>query len=419
MTSPPTFVIVGAGLAGAKAAETLRDKGFGGRIVLFGDESERPYDRPPLSKDYLLGKSEKEKIYVHPLGWEGEHDVELRLGTRVTAINRNGHEVSTRNGERLGYDKLLLSTGSSPRRLSVPGNDLDGVHYLRRVDDCEALKSAFAMRGQIVIIGAGWIGLEAAAAARAANCHVTVIGRSELPLLGVLGREVAEIYADLHRDHGVEFQLGTGITEIIGNAGRAVGVRLLDGHSIDADVVVVGVGITPNTDLAEAAELVVDNGVVVDEHLTTSDRDVFAAGDVANVYYPDLGRHLRLEHWSAALNQGPVAAANMMGQNVSYDHMPYFFSDQYDMGMEYSGNVEKNHYDEVIFRGNVGKGEFVAFWMEGSKVLAGMNVNIWDTTDAIAALVRSKVDVDVIRLADATVPLGNVRASTPTRGAAL
>jgi 3-phenylpropionate/trans-cinnamate dioxygenase ferredoxin reductase component len=213
------------------------------------------------------------------------------------------------------------------------------------------------------------------------------------------------MYAALHRNHGVELRLGTGVAEITGKDNKATGVRLADGSLIDADAVVVGVGITPNTGLAEAAGLPVDNGVVVDEHLVTTDPDVFAAGDVANSYYPLLGTHLRLEHWSAALNQGPVAAANMAGRATPYDHVPYFFSDQYDMGMEYSGYVGGGRYDEVVFRGDVAKGEFIAFWMGGGRVLAGMNVNVWDVTDAIQALVRSGQPVDPARLADPASPL--------------
>ncbi|GLP80991.1 hypothetical protein TUM20984_24110 [Mycobacterium antarcticum] len=313
--------------------------------------------------------------------------------------------MSTSSGETLGYDKLLVATGSSPRRLTVPGADLAGVHYLRRVADSEALQAAFASAQRVAIIGAGWIGLETAVAARAAGCHVTLIERAKLPLLAVLGEEVAETCATLHRAHGVELRLDAGVAEIIGASDKATGVRLADGDLVAADAVVVGVGITPNTELAEAAGLHVDNGIVVDEHLSTSDPAVFAAGDVANSYYPLLGKHLRLEHWSAALNQGPVAAANMMGTVTPYDHVPYFFSDQYDIGMEYSGYIGPDGYDRVVFRGDVPSGEFIAFWMRDGRVLAGMNVNTWGVTDAIEALVRSGARVDPAALADPEVRL--------------
>ncbi len=407
-----TFVIIGAGLAGTTAAEALRTEGFGGRVVLLGEESVYPYDRPPLSKDYLQDKSELDKIFLHPDAWYAHQHIELRLGQTVTAFDRGAHQVSTAAGERIGYDKLLLATGSTPRRLSMPGAKLDGVLYLRRLGDCEAMKAAFAAGGRVAIIGAGWIGLETAAAARAAGCAVTVVDVAELPLLAVLGKELAEIYAGLHRRHGVEFRLGTKLAGISGKDGAATGLRLQDGELIAADTVIIGVGITPNIDLAKAAGLAVDNGVLVDEHLATSDPDIYAVGDVANAYYPHLDTHLRLEHWSAALNQGPVAAANMLDKNTSYDQVPYFFSDQYEMGMEYSGYVAKGHYDEVIFRGDVDKGEYLAFWLREGRVVAGMNVNIWDVTDTIAALVRSGEPVNRARLVNPEVPLDDIHANT-------
>ena len=405
MTAQDAFVIVGASLAGAKAAEALRTGGFVGRVVLLGEEVERPYERPPLSKDYLQGKSEKEDIYVHPDGWYAAHDIELRLNDRVAAIDRVAHQVIAQDGEPVGYDKLLMATGSSPRRLRVPGSELNGVLYLRDLQDCKTIKAAFSTAKRVAIIGAGWIGLETAAAARAADVDVTMLEMGKLPLLGVLGPEMAGIYAALHAEHGVELRTGVEVAEIIGVDGRATGVRLADGSLIDADVVVVGIGILPNTELAEMADLTIDDGICVDEYLCSSDPDVFAAGDVANAYYPSLGRHLRLEHWSAALNQGPVAAANMMGGATAYDHVPYFFSDQYDMGMEYRGYVEAGHYDQVVFRGDVSKGEYIAFWLRQDRALAGMNVNIWDQGDAITALVRSGRRVDAALLADPLVSL--------------
>lgn len=405
MSPQQTFVIVGAGLAGAKAAEALRAEGFDGRVVLIGDEADRPYDRPPLSKGYLLGNTEREKIYVHSEQWYADHDVDLRLGIQVTEIDRAARQVHTSQGDTVRYDKLLLATGSSPRRLDVRGADLSGVHYLRRVADSDALRSAFAAAQRVAVIGGGWIGLETAAAARAADCKVTLIERESLPLLGVLGPEVAQTYAALHRANGVEMRMGAEVIEIIGTADEVAGVRLGDGDVIPADAVVVGVGIVPNVGLAEAAGLPLDNGVVVDEHLATTDTDVFAAGDVANAYYPVLGTRLRLEHWSAALNQGPVAAANMMGRSTAYDKVPYFFSDQYDSGMEYSGYAPRGGYDEVVFRGDVDSGEFIAFWCKGATVRAGMNVNIWDVNDAVEALVRSGAPIDPSKLADPDVPL--------------
>ncbi|WP_194904153.1 NAD(P)/FAD-dependent oxidoreductase [Catenulispora rubra] len=399
------YVIAGAGLAGARAAQTLREEGFDGPLVLIGEESERPYERPPLSKGYLLGTAEQDSVYVHPARWYDEHDVDLRLGTQVTAIDPGGRHLRLADGSRVGYAKLLLATGSAPRLLPAPGADLDGVLYLRRLRDCERIKAAFASASRVAVIGAGWIGLETAAAARAAGVQVTVLESAELPLLRVLGREVAQVFADLHRGHGVDMRFGVQVAEITGSGGHADGVRLADGTRVDADVVIVGIGITPNTALAAHAGLDVDNGVRTDEHLRTSDPDIYAAGDIANAFHPLLGRHIRVEHWANALNQSQTAAKAMLGQDAVYDKVPYFFTDQYDLGMEYSGYVEPGGYDQVVFRGAAGGREFIAFWLSGGRVLAGMNVNIWDVNDAIQALVRSGRPVDPHRLADLGVPL--------------
>lgn len=402
------FVIVGASLAGAKAAEALREAGHDGPVVLIGEEHERPYERPPLSKGYLLGSTERSKIYVHPPQWYADHDVTLRLGTAVTAIDPAAHTVTLADDGRVPYAKLLLTTGSSPRRLTVPGADLAGVFYLRRVEDSERLKEVLRPGARIVVIGAGWIGLETAAAARAAGAEVTVLESAELPLLRVLGREVAEVFAGLHRDHGVDLRFGVQVEALTRGAGGVAGVRLGDGSTVAADAVIVGIGITPNTALAEAAGLETGNGVRTDEHLRTSDPDVFAAGDVADAFHPLLGRHLRVEHWANALNQPQTAARAMLGQDAVYDRVPYFFSDQYDLGMEYTGYVEPSGYDRVVFRGDVAGREFIAFWLSGGRVLAGMNVNVWDVTDPIRELVRSGRPVDPAALADPARPLAEV-----------
>ncbi|GAA5612640.1 NAD(P)/FAD-dependent oxidoreductase [Streptomyces platensis] len=399
------FLIAGAGLAGAKAAETLRKEGFDGPLVLVGDEHERPYERPPLSKGYLLGTAERESAYVHPPEWYAEHEVDLRLGQAVTALDPAGHEVTLADGSRLGYAKLLLATGSTPRPLPVPGADLDGVHSLRRLPDSDRLKELFRSASRIVVIGAGWIGLETTAAARTAGVEVTVLESAALPLLRVLGPEAARVFAKLHTDHGVELRCGVQVAEITGTNGAVDGVLLADGSRIGADAVIVGVGITPNTSQAAAAGLKVDNGVVVDERLCSSHPDVFAAGDVANAYHPVLGRHLRVEHWANALHQPQTAARAMLGQDVRYDRLPYFFTDQYDLGMEYTGYAEPEGYDRVVFRGDVDAREFIAFWCSGGRVLAGMNVNVWDVTDPIKALVLSGQAVDPGQLADPGVPL--------------
>lgn len=405
MSASSAYVIAGAGLAGAKAAETLRKEGFDGPLILLGDEAERPYERPPLSKDYLLGKAERETIYVHPQSWYAENGVDLRLGVPVSGIDPAAHEVTLADGSREGYAKLLLATGSSPRRLPVPGADLDGVLYLRRVGDSDQIRTAFQTASRVAVIGAGWIGLETAAAARAAGAEVTILETAELPLLRVLGREVAEVFAGLHRDHDVDLRFGVQVAEITGSGGRAGGVRLAGGSRIEADAIIVGIGITPSTGLAEAAGLQMGDGIVVDAQLRSSDQDIYAAGDVASAHHPLLGRHIRVEHWANALNQPQTAARAMLGQDGAYDRVPYFYTDQYDLGMEYAGYVEPGGYDQVVFRGDVERREFIAFWLAGGRVLAGMNVNIWDVSDMIQAIVRSGRTVDASRLANPQVPL--------------
>ncbi|MFD3921947.1 NAD(P)/FAD-dependent oxidoreductase [Streptomyces sp. NPDC058595] len=416
MAANPAFVIVGAGLAGAKAAETLRDEGFDGPIALLGEENERPYERPPLSKGYLQGKEERETAFVHPSGWYAEHGVDLRTGTTVTAIDPAAHEVTLSDGDRVGYAKLLLTTGSSPRRLPLPGADLDGVLPLRRFADSDRIKETFGSASRVVVIGAGWIGLETAAAARTAGLEVTVLETAELPLLHVLGREAAQIFARLHTDHGVELRCGVQVSEITGTGGRVTGVLLADGSRLDTDAVIVGVGITPNTQLAAAAGLEVDNGVRVDAHLRASHPDIHAAGDVANAFHPLLGKHIRVEHWANALNQPRTAAKTMLGQDVTYDRVPYFFTDQYDLGMEYTGYAEPGGYDRVVFRGSTETREFIAFWLAEGRVLAGMNVNVWDVTDPIRDLVTSGRAVDADELADPDVPLTGLLARAGKTG---
>ncbi len=401
----PTYVIVGASLAGAKAAEALRENGFDGHLVLIGDEPERPYERPPLSKGYLTGSQEREKIFVHPPQWYADHQVDLRLGTEATAIDRERKTVTLAGGESLGYDKLLLATGAAPRRLPVPGADLDGVLYLRSVADCERLKDALSASSRLVTVGGGWIGLEVAAAARGAGVETTVLEAGALPLLRVLGPQVAEAFADLHRGHGVDLRVSAQVTEIVGEKGRATAVRLADGTVIDADTIVVGIGAAPNAHLAAEAGLQVDNGIVVDAALCTSDPDIHAAGDVANAFHPSLNTHIRVEHWANALHQPEVAARSMLGEHAAYDRVPYFFTDQYDLGMEYAGYAEPGTYDDVVIRGDLPGRRFIAFWTAQGRVLAGMNVNIWDVNDAVQRLIRSGKAVDRDALANLDVPL--------------
>ncbi|MEQ4205732.1 FAD-dependent oxidoreductase [Actinopolymorpha sp. B9G3] len=406
-----TFVIVGASVAGARAAEALRSEGFDGRIVLVGEEAELPYERPPLSKGVLLGNDEPSAVYLHEQGWYDEQRIELRLGARALLIDRDAHEVELSDGSRLSYDKLLLATGSSVRRPKIPGGDLDGVLYLRTLADSNRLRAAFAADRRVVVVGAGWIGLETAAAAHAAGAAVTVIEPQPTPLFAALGREMGEVFADLHRENGVDLRLGQSVTAFRGDGPGGATVTAVvtgDGEEVPADVVVVGVGVTPNTELAESAGLDVAHGVVTDARLQTSDPDIFAAGDVVRWQSPVFGRTLRVEHWANAHDGGPAAARSMLGSDAVYDAIPFFFSDQYDLGMEYAGDVGPDGYDEVVVRGDARAREFVAFWLRGGRVVAGMNVNVWDVQDDIQALIRSGSVVDRARLADPQVPLGDL-----------
>ncbi len=400
-----TFVIVGASLAGSKAAETLRAEGFDGRVVLIGDEARRPYERPPLSKEYLRSEKDFDAAAVHPAGFYDEHDIELRTSTTVTAIDPAGRSVSLASGERIAWDRLLLATGAGPRRISVPGADLPGVLYLRSVEDADTLREALGPSAQLVVIGAGWIGAEVAASARQLGAAVAMVELAGVPLERVLGPEVGAAYRDLHASHGVDLHFGVGVDSFAGSAALEA-VRLSDGTVLPATAVVIGVGVAPRVGLAEAAGLTVDNGVVVDEHLQTSAPGIFAAGDVANAFHPRYGTRVRLEHWSAALNQGPTAARAMLGQDVVYDRTPYFFSDQYDLGMEYRGWAPG--FDEVVFRGDPAAGTFLCFWLRHGRVAAAMNANVWDAGDAIEALLRSERPLDRARLADPEIDLAGL-----------
>nr|WTB31064.1 FAD-dependent oxidoreductase [Streptomyces sp. NBC_00830] len=409
-----TFVIVGGGLAGAKAAETLRSEGFSGRVILVGDERDHPYERPPLSKGYLSGKEARESVFVHETAWYAGADVELHLGQPVTAIDRGARSVELGDGAVIHYDKLLLATGAEPRRLDIPGTDLAGVHHLRRLAHADRLKNVLSAlgrdNGHLMIAGAGWIGLEVAAAARGYGAEVTVVEPEATPLLRVIGPELGQIFTELHSDHGVRFHFGTRLTEIIGQDGMVLAARTDDGEEHPAHDVLAAIGAAPRAALAEAAGLAIaaradGGGIAVDASLRTSDPDIYAAGDVANMPHPLFGTRLRVEHWANALNSGPAAARAMLGQDVGYDRVPYFFSDQYDLGLEYSGWAPPGSYDQVVIRGDAGKREFIAFWLKDRRVLAGMNVNVWDVTETVQELIRTGRQIDPDALADPSVPL--------------
>jgi 3-phenylpropionate/trans-cinnamate dioxygenase ferredoxin reductase component len=402
-TSKQTYLIVGASLAGAKAAEELRGRGFDGQVVLIGSERELPYERPPLSKDYLRGESPRENTYVHEEAFYQQQDVELITGRAATVLDPHGKKITLDDGQTLSYDKLLLTTGAEPRRLSIPGAELDGIHYLRTIEDSAALRERIDAGGRAAVVGAGWIGSEVAASARQKGLDVILIDPLELPNERIFGPEIGSFYRHVHAQHGVELALGDGVEAFEGE-GQISAVRTSSGRVIECDFAVVGIGVTPRVELAAEAGLELDNGIVVDERLRTSAPDIFAAGDVANAWHPFYERRIRVEHWANALNQGPAAARAMLDEQVAYERLPYFFSDQYEVGMEYSGFAAE--WDEVVVRGDRDGGEFVAFWLKDNRVLAGMNVNVWDVNDQVQALIRSRQQADPEALADLDTPLG-------------
>jgi 3-phenylpropionate/trans-cinnamate dioxygenase ferredoxin reductase component len=408
MGNSTTFVIIGGGLGGAKAAQALREKGFDGRIVLCAAAERLPYERPPLSKEFLAGKKSLMEFTVHDSAWYGEHEIDLRTGTRALSVDAAAHVVELPDDATVKYTKLLLATGSRSRRLPIAGSDAAGVHYLRTYDDASALNSALVEGSSLAVIGAGWIGLEVAASARQRDVDVTVVESAKLPLLGALGPEAGEVFAKLHRDHGVDLRLQSQVEEITVADGRATGLRLADGSTVNADAVLVAVGAQPNIELADQAGLsTADGGVLVDSSLRTSDPAIYAIGDIAAAKHPLFGGRIRTEHWANALKQPAIAAAAMLGEQAEYTELPYFFTDQYDLGMEYAGHAPK--YERVVFRGDVDAREFIAFWLDAdNRVLAGMNVNVWDVLDDVKSVIRSKSAVDPDTLADPKAPLGEL-----------
>ncbi|MBM7365536.1 NAD(P)/FAD-dependent oxidoreductase [Gordonia hydrophobica] len=401
-------VIIGGGLAGAKTAEGLRDNGFAGSIIIITDESVAPYERPPLSKEFIAGSKSLPDFTVHDDAWYRDKDVDVWFDTRVTAFDPVVKTVTIDDGSHIKYTTLILATGSASVHPPIDGADADGVHYLRSIDDATALLSVLGEGKRLAIIGGGWIGLEIAAGARGRGTEVTVVESAAQPLQAALGAEIGAAFADLHRQHGVDLRLESTVAAITVADGRATGLTLADGTGIDADAVLIAVGARPEIALAEAAGLTIaDRGVATDAGLRTSAPDVYAVGDIAAAEHPALGTRIRTEHWANALNQPAVAAQNIVGGNAEYTRMPYFFTDQYDLGMEYRGHSDG--YTSVVTRGDVAGREFLAFWVnDDGVVLAGMNVNIWDAGDDIAALVEARRPVDTATLADPAVPLGTL-----------
>lgn len=398
--APDGLVILGGGLAGAKAAEGARAQGWTGPIRLVGAERHLPYERPPLSKGLLIGEQQPAAADVHPDAFYTTNDIDLLLGTSASGIDLATRTVNLDGGRALQFDKLVLAMGSTPRRLRIEGGDLPEMLSLRTLDDSLALRDRLQPGRRLAVIGASWIGTEAAACARQRGCDVVMIDPLATPLERVLGPEVGHYMAGLHASHGVELRLGVGVESIVGTS-HVEGVRLADGSVVGADLVVQGVGVIPNVDLARDAGLGTAGGVLVDSSLRASHGDVYAAGDIAEAEHPLLGRRVRLEHWANALNQGLAAGANAVGAGAVYDRIPYFFSDQYDMGMEYSGWPVP--WDDVIFRGEPSSGAFVTFYMSDGKVVAGANINVPDANRHVQAVIRAGGEADVEKLADVDV----------------
>jgi 3-phenylpropionate/trans-cinnamate dioxygenase ferredoxin reductase subunit len=399
-----THVIVGASLAGASAAAALRKEGFEGRIILIGEEHHRPYERPELTKKYLRGEVAADELYVHDPGLYAEERIELRLGQRVERIHPGDREVVV-DGEPLTFDRLLLATGAEPRALLIPGAGLDGVLAMRTVEDADRVRERAATADSIVVAGGGWIGSEVAASLRQLGRPVTLVLPEQVPLERVLGPEVGGAFLAAHERHGVRVVAGRRISAVEGRD-RVSGVRLDDGSSIKADLVVVGIGARPRDDLAANAGIAHANGVLVDEHLQTSASGIFAAGDVASAFHPRYGQHIRVEHWDNAKRQGRAAASAMLGRGEPYARTPYFYSDQYELGMEYVGYAPS--WDRVVFRGDPRDPAFLAFWLKGGLVVAAMHVNTWDATADLRKLVDAERPIDPGRLSDPERPLGHL-----------
>ena len=369
-----TAIIIGAGHAAGQTAASLRQKGFSGRIVMIGDEAYVPYQRPPLSKAFLAGELETERLFFKPEKFWPEHDVELLLSTTVKAIDRAAKTISLNTNETLSYDKLVLATGSRVRELHIPGHELGGVHYLRSIDDVTAIQTAFQKDARLVIVGGGYIGLEVAAVGRKNGLDVTVLETESRVMNRVVATEVSQFFQNMHTEEGVKLELGRRVQELRGDeTGQLREVVCADGYTVPADICIIGIGIIPNTELAEAADIKCSNGIVVDQYCQTSDENIYAAGDCSRHPNPIFGRHLRLESVHNAIEQGKTAAAAICGDPVAYAQVPWFWSDQYDVKLQIAGLTEG--YDQFVMRGDPASRSFAAFYLQDGKLLAVDAVN--------------------------------------------
>ena len=402
MSSDPTFFVVGGGQAGGRAVEAMRAEGFAGTIVLLSNESHVPYERPPLSKQLLSGDDGPERTYLHDLAFYRDNGIDLRLGTHAVPIHRGERRIRLSGGDSLTYDKLLLATGAKVRRLSLPGADLDGIHYLRDISDSLAIRAHLVAGGDLVVVGGGYIGLEAAAAARGRGCGVTVLEIAPVVMSRVVAPEISRFFETVHRDRGVDIRTGMGVEGFEGD-GHVERVVCSGGATVRADFVVVGVGIDAASDLAEAAGLDVDNGIVVDEYGRTSDPEIYAAGDVANHPNPLLGRRLRLESWQNAQNQAIAVAKAMCGNPEPYAEVPWFWSNQYDLNLQMAGIAES--WDDLVIRGDMASHKFAAFYLRDGVIVAANAVNSPRDVRYARMLIEQKARPDVAALADPETPL--------------
>jgi 3-phenylpropionate/trans-cinnamate dioxygenase ferredoxin reductase component len=399
---PETFVIVGASLAGGGAAAALRQEGFDGGVVLVGAEPQPPYERPPLSKEYLRGESSFERALVQPPGFYDENGIETRFGVRATRVDAAEKTVELEGGERVAYDKLLVATGGRNRRLSIPGLDLEGVYGLRTVADSDRIRAEIAPGRKAVVVGMGFIGSEVAASLRQSGVDVVVVDRNEVPLRRVLGEEVGRVIEGIHRDHGASMVFEDTVAAFEG-AGRVERVTTGRGRRIECDFVVVGLGTEPVTELLAGTGAEIDNGVVVDEYLRTGVEGIYAAGDVANHYHPVFERHIRVEHWQNALKQGPAAARSMLDEGEPYEEIPWFWSDQYEHNLQYAGF--HTEWDELVVRGSMEERNFVAFYRKDERVLAAVAVNRGRDLRRSMPLIKAQRPVDTTKLRDPNVDL--------------
>lgn len=398
----PTFVIAGANLAGASAAIALRDEGFDGDVVLIGAEPDLPYERPPLSKAYLRGETPFESSLVRPAAFYRERAIDVRLGVRVVAVDVVARQVACEPGGRLAYDALLVATGGRNRRPPIPGLDLDGVYDLRTRQDADRIRAEMAPGRRAVVVGMGFIGCEVAASLRMAGLDVVAIEPEPTPLFRVLGEEVGRAIEGLHRDRGVRVHLGDAVARFEG-ARRVERIVTRAGRTIPCDFAVVGVGIEPATEIVAGTPITVDNGIVVDELCRTNVDGVFAAGDVANHFHPVAGRHVRVEHWQNALKQGAAAARSMLGRGRPYDEVHWFWSDQYDVNLQYAGFHARG--DRLVVRGSLEARDFIAFYMTGSRIDAAVALNRPKEIRLAMPLIRRRVEVAPEALRDPDVDL--------------